>query len=49
VDQVISDLAGLASVGIAEVALTLPYLATSVSELCDLSAEFHARFQAAGI
>jgi hypothetical protein len=48
-DQVISDLAGLASVGVAEVALTLPYLATCVTELCDLSAEFHPRFRAAGI
>ena len=48
-DQVISDLAGLASVGVAEVVVTLPFLATSVSELCDLSAEFHARFRAAGI
>ena len=48
-DQVISDLAALASVGVAEVVVTLPFLATSVSQLCDLSAKFHARFRAAGI
>jgi hypothetical protein len=30
-DQVISDPAGLASVGVAEVALTLPYLATNLA------------------
>jgi hypothetical protein len=34
---------------VAEVVLTLPFLATSVSELCDLASEFHAHFRAAGI
>jgi len=31
------------------VVVTLPFLAGNVSELRDLSAEFHARFRAAGI
>ena len=49
IDQVISDLAELAEVGVAEVVVTLPFLAGNVPELRDLSAEFHARFRAAGI
>lgn len=48
-NQVISDLGELAEAGAAEVVVTLPFLARDVSELCDLSAEFHARFRAAGI
>ena len=48
-DQVIADLADLASAGATEVVVTLPFLAGNVRELHDLSAEFHARFRAAGI
>jgi len=49
IDQVISDLARLAEAGVAEVVVTLPFLAASISELLDRSAEFHARFRAARI
>jgi probable F420-dependent oxidoreductase len=49
IDQVISDLADLAKAGVEEVVVTLPSLAGNVSEFRDLSAEFHARFRAAGI
>jgi probable F420-dependent oxidoreductase len=49
IDQVISDLADLAEAGVEEVVVTLPLLAGNVSELRDLSAEFHAGFRAAGI
>jgi probable F420-dependent oxidoreductase len=49
IDQVISDLADLSKAGVGEVVLTLPLLAGNVREFCDLSAEFHARFRAAGI
>ncbi len=48
-DQAISDLDELARSGVSEVVLTLPFLADDVSALRDLSAEFHARFRAAGI
>ena len=48
-DQVMADLADLADVGVSEVIVTLPFLAGGVSELRDLSAEFHARFRAARI
>jgi probable F420-dependent oxidoreductase len=48
-DQVISDLAELAQAGVSEVVLSLPFLASDVSELRDLSADFHARFRAAEI
>jgi hypothetical protein len=49
IDQVISDLADLEKAGVEEVVVTLPHLTGDVSELRDLSAEFHARFRAAGI
>lgn len=49
IDQVISHLADLANAGVEEVALTLPLLVGNISEFRDLAAEFHARFQAAGI
>jgi probable F420-dependent oxidoreductase len=49
IDQVISDLAELAEAGVAEVVLTLPFLAGNISEFRDRAADFHARFRAAGI